>query len=88
MTHSLVEMLQEATKQVPALADLLDEARKLDLHYIPARYPNGLPSGYPHEFYSKRMAGETLDAAEKVWRSIEGYYKDRGEENILPSSPS
>jgi HEPN domain-containing protein len=24
----------------------LEDARMLDLHYIPSRYPNGLPSGY------------------------------------------
>jgi len=25
--------------------------RRLDLHYISSRYPNGLPAGYPHAFY-------------------------------------
>lgn len=39
-----------------ALTRLLDHARELDLHYIPSRYPNGIPSGYPHQFYSKKVA--------------------------------
>ena len=44
LTHSLVEMIQEGKKTVSSLDDILDEARELDLHYIPSRYPNGLPS--------------------------------------------
>ena len=37
LTHSLTEMIEAAKKQVNALAELLDEARQLDLHYIPSR---------------------------------------------------
>lgn len=47
MTHSVVEMVEAAGKVVPDLAPLLVMARELDLHYIPSRYPNGLPGGYP-----------------------------------------
>jgi len=50
LTHSLVEMIREEEKKVSALAHVLDTARQLDLHYIPSRYPNGLPIGYPHQF--------------------------------------
>src|SRR5262249_40723694 len=46
-THSLVEMIQAAGKKVPALTGLLETARVLDLHYIPARYPDGLPEWLP-----------------------------------------
>ncbi len=70
MTHSLVELLQEAGEKVGALADLLNEARKLDLHYIPSRYPNGLPSSYPHQFYSRNIAEEALHAAEKIFKAV------------------
>ena len=67
LTHSLVEMIREGEKKVKALSRLLNQARELDLHYIPSRYPNGLPSGYPHQFYGKKVAQETVIAAEKFF---------------------
>ena len=38
MTHSLVEMIREAGKKAPQMKELLDQARALDLHYIPSRH--------------------------------------------------
>jgi HEPN domain-containing protein len=67
LTHSLVEMVQEGEKQVKKLTCLLDQARELDLHYILSRYPNGLPSGFPHQFYGKKVADHALIAAEKFF---------------------
>ena len=65
------------------LAALLDNARELDLHYIPSRYPNGLPSGYPHQFYSQTMAEQALRAAETICAAIEAHYRVQGESAIL-----
>jgi len=67
MTHSTVEMVREAGKTMASFLDLLDDARELDLHYIPSRYPNGIPSGYPHQFYGKNNAdqvGVPIDCSE------------------------
>lgn len=83
VTHSLVEMVREGEEEVIALAALLDEARELDLHYIPSRYPNGLPSGYPHAFYGKETAEGALGAAEKIFTVIQGFYRAQGEKDIL-----
>ncbi|MFQ5684972.1 MAG: HEPN domain-containing protein [Candidatus Binatia bacterium] len=83
ITHSLVEMVEEGKREVRALAVLLDEARELDLHYIPSRYPNGLPSGYPHQFYGKEMAERALSAVEKVFAVIRDYYRAQGEKEIV-----
>src|SRR5574337_1035269 len=83
LTHSLVEMIQDAGKRVTPLAELLDEARDLDLHYIPSRYPNGLPSGYPHQFYGKNTAERALRAAEKILAAVREHYRGQGEEEIL-----
>ena len=60
LTHSLVEMVQEGSTRVSLLVALLENARELDLHDIPSRYPNGLPSGYPHQFYSQTMTEQAL----------------------------
>ena len=83
LTNALVEMVQEGSKRVSPLVALLDNARELDLHYIPSRYPNGLPSGYPHQFYSQTMAEQALRAAETISTAIEVYYRAQGESSIL-----
>jgi len=83
LTHSLVEMVQEGGKKVDRLTDLLDQARELDLHYIPSRYPNGIPSGYPHQFYGKKVADQALIAAEKIFSTIQDHFRAAGESEIL-----
>ncbi|MBI3301728.1 MAG: HEPN domain-containing protein [Deltaproteobacteria bacterium] len=82
-THSLVEMIQEGGKKVDTLPGLLEDARELDLHYIPSRYPNGLPSGYPHQFYGKETAEKAARAADKILTVVTGYYQAAGEVDIL-----
>jgi HEPN domain-containing protein len=83
LTHSLVDMIQEAERKAPGFKDLMDKGRELDLHYIPSRYPNGLPGGYPHQFYGKRVAEQALKAAEKIFDMVQGYYENQKEEGIL-----
>jgi HEPN domain-containing protein len=83
LTHSLVEMIREGEKKVKALSRLLDQARELDLHYIPSRYPNGLPSGYPPQFYGKKVAQEAVIAAEKIFSSVRNFYQAQKEKEIL-----
>lgn len=83
LTHSLVEMVQEAGKKANQVKDLLDQARELDFHYIPSRYPNGIPSGYPHQFYSKKVADQASAAAEKIFSTVQDYFLSAGEKEIL-----
>ncbi len=85
LTHSLREMVREATKQVPELEAIAKPARHLDFHYIPARYPNGLPDGYPHIFYDREMAEQALEAAEKIVQTVREFFVSRGEEEIAGS---
>lgn len=83
LTHSLLEMAQEAVKELSTLDSIFGEARELDLHYIPSRYPNGLPSGYPHQFYGEETAQRALKAAEKIFAAIQDYFKAQDEKDIL-----
>ena len=83
LTHSLVEMVREAGKKTTQAKELLDQARELDLHYIPSRYPNGIPSGYPHQFYSKKVADQAFAAAEKIFSTVQDYFLSAGEKEIL-----
>ena len=45
---------------------LLVNARELDRHYIPSRYPNALPDGTPHEAYDKETAERAVKAARQI----------------------
>jgi len=83
LTHSLVDMVQEGQARVSALTGLLDDARELDLHSIPSRYPNGLPSGYPHQFYGEGLATRALSAAEIIITVVQDYYRAQGADEIL-----
>lgn len=83
LTHSLFEMVQEGGNRVAQLSDLVDPARELDFHYIPSRYPNGLPSGYPHQFYGRKVAEQAMAAAEKIFSTIRDFYQAQGEKDIL-----
>lgn len=83
LTHSLLEMTQEAVKKLSNLSSIFREVRELDLHYIPSRYPNGLPSGYPHQFYDEETAQRALKAAEKIFAIVEDHYKAQNEKDIL-----
>ena len=83
MTHSLVEMIREAGKKAPQMKELLDQARALDLHYIPSRYPNGIPSGYPHQFYAQNISEQALAAAERILSAVQSYFLAAGESDIL-----
>lgn len=61
LTTSLAEALPA---DVAAPPDLLDAARRLDKHYIPARYPNGFAEGWPGRLYTRGEAEQAIaDAA-------------------------
>lgn len=84
-THSLFEMTQTLVKEIPSLEILIKEAKELDLHYVPSRYPNGLPGGFPHLFYESEMANKALSSAEKLFSAAQNFYKWKEEEEILKS---
>ncbi len=83
LTHSLVEMIQEAGKKVVVLKGALEKARELDLHYIPSRYPNSLPSGCPHQFYGQETAEKAAGAADRILALVTDHYRTAGETDIL-----
>ncbi len=59
----LLEALETAGLSVNELRPL---AAQLDLHYIPTRYPNGLPGNLPFEVYSAVQASDALAAARRI----------------------
>jgi HEPN domain-containing protein len=59
----LLAALERAGLDAAALRPL---AKQLDLHYVPARYPSGLPGNVPSEAYTAGQAAGALEGARRI----------------------
>lgn len=67
-THAATELLTSLRDLgVSAPDELSNAARRLDLHYIQSRYPNGL-GGDPTTYYDEEIARESVELAERFLR--------------------
>jgi HEPN domain-containing protein len=69
-------MLKELVKEYPKIDEsfnaIMNEARNLDMFYIPTRYPNGLGGDLaPTEFYEKEDAEKCINSAESILSIVE-----------------
>ena len=64
--HSVRGLIERLDARAPALDALLDQARDLDLYYVPTRYPNGLEEGTPGEAFSKAQAERAIENAAAI----------------------
>lgn len=76
--HSLTEMLKRLGQDLPVPEEVLESARRLDLYYIPPRYPNGFASGKPADYFTEAQAREALNAADQVIRFCESHLPGPG----------
>ncbi len=77
ITHSLKELIKECSKINEDFSSLIRHAKKLDMYYIPTRYPNGLGGDLaPVEFYDEEDAKECLDSAELIFKEVKRYLKN------------
>ncbi|HEY8417467.1 MAG TPA: HEPN domain-containing protein [Limnochordales bacterium] len=72
--HAITRLLKEAgAAGLPVSQESLGDARLLDRHYVPPRYPDAYPDGAPFEFYDERAASEALAAAERVVATVQAW---------------
>lgn len=73
--HSVWNMYLNACRVTGEQDTAVEEAAKgLDLHYIPTRYPDALPSSItPSEFYGKEQADGAISWAEKVMSYVKRF---------------
>lgn len=64
-THTCVRLLEELRSLGLETASVETPARRLDPHYLTARYPNG-GDGPPEMFYDEEIATALLEDARKV----------------------
>ncbi|MBI5410607.1 MAG: HEPN domain-containing protein [Nitrospirae bacterium] len=69
--HGLRELLSGVGLSVGEA--LLGSATFPDRFYIPTRYPNGLPAGVPHDYFSRDDAMKAVDAAEAILGWCQNY---------------
>jgi len=61
-TKSLLENLPYEDRSL-----WIEDAKLLDKLYIPTRYPNGLPQGIPHDYFTKKEAEQAVEAASRIY---------------------
>ena len=64
--HSVTDLLRALPNVYAAESGLLDAARELDRHYIPARYPDSHPAGAPFQHYMRGEAVRAVSNAESI----------------------
>jgi HEPN domain-containing protein len=69
--HGIRELL--SALGLPLTETLLGQATFLDRFYIPTRYPNGLPAGVPHDYFSQEDAAKAIEAAETILAWCQSY---------------
>jgi len=62
--HDLTRLLGSLPVEVPAV--LVERARSLDQHYVPARYPNGFPEGTSFEHYGPLHSERAIQDARAI----------------------
>jgi HEPN domain-containing protein len=64
--HSVKELIEGLCEKIEVPEEFVNKAKSLDKFYIPARYPNGWPSGIPAEYITKEDAISAISNSEKI----------------------
>lgn len=64
--HMLSNLLASLPTEAAATLALISQAKELDKHYIPTRYPNGFERGAPTDFYTRNEAEMAIHNAEAI----------------------
>lgn len=75
ITHSVMELLEEASKLSEVFKELADYGRELDRHYIASRYPNFYPSGAPYRYYTRGVASLCINYAESILKEVKKFFQ-------------
>ncbi|MGQ9778714.1 MAG: HEPN domain-containing protein [Bacillota bacterium] len=71
--HAVSLLLANLPAEIGVPPALLEKAKILDKHYLPARYPNGFERGAPTDYYTRAEA----EAAVAMAGEIIGFCQDR-----------
>ena len=71
--HSTKRLAERCVQYEQVFAAHVEACAALDKLYVPTRYPNGLPEGSPHEFYSHRDAEQAIGQAAGVLQLVKAH---------------
>lgn len=75
LTHSVLELLEEAGKHGGTFKNFQEFGRELDVHYIGSRYPNFYPKGPAYKYYNEGVARKCLNYAESILKEVKKFLK-------------
>ena len=68
--HSVADLARQAAEYDARFEALVSVGGGLDRHYIPTRYPNGLPGGIPAEAFDADDAEKALRQVQYIIRQV------------------
>lgn len=79
-SHSTLALLKEIILIEKTFQKFTDSCRLLDKFYVPTRYPDSLPSGTPHEFFTDKDAKSAIDIAKQIQSSVSSFIQKKENE--------
>lgn len=70
--HSVLSLLRGLRSEIEINEKLLKVGADLDKYYIPTRYPDGLPSGAPMDYFHLDDAEKAIKYAEEILKFVRG----------------
>jgi len=70
--HTVSLLLSELPHDAGVGPSIVDKAKILDKHYIPARYPNGFDAGAPTDLYTAEEADTAIGIAGEIIEFCKG----------------
>ena len=77
--HSVRQLCRRVAEYEAQFQPRLDDWAVLDAHYIPTRYPNGLPDDIPARVYNRQAAESALALAEAALGEIGSWFAAQAE---------
>ena len=71
--NSVADLARQCAEYDAQFEELIGVGGGLDRHYIPTRYPNGLPGGIPAEAFDADDAEKALRQARRIIRQVEEF---------------
>ena len=79
--HSVAELARQSAEYDPGFETLIGVGGGLDRHYIPTRYPNGLPGGIPAEAFDADDAEKAIRQAQRIIRQVVEFLEGTGKDD-------
>jgi HEPN domain-containing protein len=81
--HSVADLARQCAEYDARFEALIGVGGGLDRHYIPTRYPNGLPGGIPAEAFDADDAEKAMRQAQLIIQQAAEFLEGTGEDDSV-----